>query len=89
MDEDKLRTIRREPRFAQELAAIEPDIEKADEFMEGAEIILCREPTYGHRLGNSDVYFIPGWSVDLNVYYTFNDDEVFLISICRMEPPEP
>ena len=88
MPNDKLRTIIREPRFDKELAAIEPDIERADDFLEGVETILSREPTFGHRLGHSNVYFIPGWAVDLNVYYAFNDDEVFLLSICRMEPPE-
>lgn len=88
MSDDKLRTVVREKRFSDELAEIVPDIQRADEFMEGVETILRREPTYGHRLGNSQVYFIPGWAVDLNIYYTFDDDEVFLLSICRMEPPE-
>ncbi len=83
------RTIVREPRFEQELSANEADIERADEFLEGVENILCREPQHGHRLGNSHVYFIPGWTVDLNIYYTFNDNEVFLLSICKMAPPEP
>jgi hypothetical protein len=83
------RTIVRAPRFEQELAAIESDVKRADEFLEGVENVLCREPQYGHRLGNSNVYFIPGWSIDLNVYYTFNDDMVFLLSICKMAPPEP
>lgn len=84
-----LRTIIREPRFEQEMAAIEPNVQRADEFLEGVETILSRDPQYGHRLGDSHVYFIPGWTVDLNIYYTFNDDEVFLLSICRMAAPEP
>jgi len=84
-----LRTIIRNHRFAQELEAIESDIERADEFMIGVENVLSREPNSGHRLGESHVYYIPGWTVDLNVYYTFNDDEVFLLSICKMAPPEP
>jgi hypothetical protein len=83
------RTIVREARFERELGAIEPNVERADEFLEGVESILCREPQYGHRIGNSHVYFIPGWTVDLNIYYTFNDEEVFLLSICRMAPPAP
>jgi hypothetical protein len=83
------RTIIREPRFEKELSAIVPKVERADEFLEGVENILCREPQYCHKIGNSHVYFIPGWTVDLNIYYTFNDEEVFLLSICKMEPPTP
>ena len=84
-----LRTVIRNNRFEQELEAIEPDVKRADDFMIGVENVLAREPNCGHRLGESHVYFIPGWTVDLNVYYTFNDDEVFLLSICKMAPPEP
>jgi hypothetical protein len=85
----KIREIIKEPRFEQEMAAIEPNVKRADEFLEGAETLLCREPQIGHRLGNSHVYFIPGWTIDLNIYYTFNEDYVFLLSICRMAAPEP
>jgi hypothetical protein len=84
-----LRTIIKDTRFEQEMEAIEADVKRADEFIEGVENILSRDPESGHRLGNSYVYFIPGWTVDLNVYYTFNDNEVFLLSICRMTPPAP
>ena len=85
----KLRDVFRNARFEQEIAAIEPDVERADEFLEGAETLLARDPQIGHRLGNSHVYFIPGWTIDLNIYYTFDDDRVFLLSICKMAPPEP
>ena len=86
---DNIRDIVRDPRFEQELAQIESDVQRADEFLEGAETILAREPQFGHRLGNSNVYFIPGWTIDLNIYYTFDDERVILLSICRMAPPEP
>jgi hypothetical protein len=84
-----LRTIIKNPRFEAELLQIEPNIQRADAFIEGVEWLLCREPQIGTRLGHSHVYFVPGWTIDLNVYYTFNDDEVFFLSICRMEPPAP
>jgi len=84
-----LRTVIRSKEFDQELSAIEPDVKRADEFIEGAETILSREPEIGHKIGNSRVYFIAGWTVDLNLYYTFNEDEVILLSICKMAPPAP
>jgi len=84
-----IRTIIKNPRFERELQALEPNVRRADEFLEGVEEILCREPQTGHRLGNSHVYFLPGWTIDLNVYYTFTDNEVILLSICPMAPPEP
>jgi hypothetical protein len=84
-----LRTIVKNPRFEEEMTAIEEDVKRADDFLNGVEKILRREPECGTRLGRSHVWFIPGWTVDLNIYYTFNDDEVFLLSICKMAPPEP
>ncbi len=84
-----LRTVIRSERFERELSAIEPNVKRADEFLEGAETILSREPELGHRLGNSQVYFIAGWTVDLSLYYTFSHDEVILLSICKMTPPAP
>jgi hypothetical protein len=84
-----IRTIVRNARFEQEIASLESNVKRADEFLEGVEEILSREPQSGHRLGNSHVYFISGWTIDLNVYYTFTDNEVILLSICQMTPPEP
>lgn len=73
-------------RFEDELRAIESNARRADEFLRGAEWTLCREPTAGTRLRReSDVWFLPmaetPTSEVLNVYYTFNDETVFFLSI--------
>ncbi len=86
---DKLRTIVKNSRFEKELEAIEPTIEKADEFLEGVEMVLARLPECGHQIGNSRVWFIPGWTVDLAIYYTFDEERVVLLSICKTTPIEP
>jgi hypothetical protein len=86
---DKLREIVRNSRFEEELLSIEPHVKKADEFLEGVEMVLARLPECGHRIGNSTVWFIAGWTVDLAIYYTFDEDRVVLLSICRTTPIEP
>jgi len=86
---DRLRDVFRNSQFAEELAALEPNIERADSFLEGVEMVLARLPECGSQLGSSHVWFIPGWSVDLAIYYTFNADRVILLSICKTTPIEP
>ena len=86
---DKLRTIVKNSRFEKELEAIGPTIEEADEFLEGVEMVLARLPECGHQIGNSRVWFIPGWTVDLAIYYTFDEERVVLLSICKTTPIEP
>jgi hypothetical protein len=85
----KLRSIVRNSQFGKELDEIEPHVERADELLEGVENVLARLPQCGQRLGESDVWFIAGWTVDLAIYYTFNDESVFLLSICRTKPIMP
>lgn len=45
--EGKIRTIVRDERFEYEMAKLEPNIRRADEFVEGAETILSRDPEAG------------------------------------------
>jgi hypothetical protein len=86
---DKLREIVRNSRFEKELRAIEPHVEKADEFLEGVEMVLARLPECGHRIGNTPVWFIAAWTVDLAIYYTYDEDRVVLLSISKTAPLEP
>jgi hypothetical protein len=86
---DRLRDIAKNTRFEQELAALEPNIERADEFLEAVEMVLARMPECGTQIGNSRVWFIPGWTVDLAIYYTFDADRVILLSICKTPPIQP
>jgi hypothetical protein len=86
---EKLRDIFRNQRFEQEVAAIEPNVKRTDEYLEGVEIVLARLPECGTRLGNSSVWFISGWTVDLAIYYTFDDNKVVLLSICKTPQIEP
>jgi len=82
----KIRNIRKlaEP-FERQLREIIPDARRADEYVEGAERVLSRDPTYGTQLDDSDVWFLPIEHVPdmpaVVLYYTFNDERVFFISI--------
>jgi hypothetical protein len=84
----KIRTIIRDKRFEQEMAGIVRGVRRADEFLEGAETILSRQPESGFQLEGSSVWFISGHTVDLAIYYTFDDDNVYLLSVQRVIPPE-
>ncbi len=68
------------------MADIEPNVKRADEFIEGAETILARNPESGFPLENSTVWFIAGHTVDVALYYTFDDDHVYFLSIQRVPP---
>jgi hypothetical protein len=81
-----VRTIVRTKEFERNLLLIEPDVSRSDEFLEGVEWVLARDPDIGLRL-TEDV-----WSLDtsefaliepMTVYYTFDDDHVWLLSIRR------
>lgn len=81
-----LRTIIRDERFEQELALIEPDIKKADEFLQAVEWALARSPFSGQQILKTPTWIclmkpITGNVSHLAVYYAFNDDCVVLMSI--------
>jgi hypothetical protein len=84
----KIRTIIYDPRFEQDLARIIPTVRRADEFLEGAEQILSRTPEAGYQLEDSNVWFVGGHTVDVALYYTFDDDYVYLLAIEKVAPPE-
>ena len=84
----KIRTIVRDERFELEMAYIEPNVRRADEFAEGAETILSRDPEAGCPLEGSQVWFICGHTVDAALYYTFDTDHVYFLSIEKTKLPE-
>ncbi len=70
------------------MARIVPNVQRADEFLEGAEQVLSRTPEAGYRLADSNVWFIGGHTVDVALYYTFDADHVYLLSVQRVPPPQ-
>jgi len=87
VNQGKIRTIIRTKRFERETARLVPSVRRADEFLEGAETILSRQPEAGFRLENLNVWFISGYTVDVVLYYTFDDDRVYFLSIQKLAPP--
>lgn len=87
-----MRSIVRTDEFERELLLVEPDVARSDEFLEGVEWLLSRDPVAGLQLNNRV------WSLDtsefaliepLTVYYTFDDKRVWLLAIRRpIERPE-
>jgi hypothetical protein len=84
----KIRTVVFDKRFEEELSQIEPHVRRADDFVEGAVTILARDPESGFQLGDSQVWFICGHTVDAALYYTFDADHVYFLSIERTKLPE-
>lgn len=83
---DKFRTIVKNPLFEQDLSKLEFDAVRADEFTEGAEFVLSRNPEYGTKI-TRDVWFLPMWQPSegkrVNLYYTFDQDRIFFLSLQR------
>ena len=70
------------------MARIVSSVRRADEFLEGAETILSRNPQAGCRLDDSNVWFIAGHTVDVALYYTFDDDYVHFLAVEKVAPPQ-
>jgi hypothetical protein len=84
----KIRTVIYDERFEYELAYIENHVKRADAFVDGAVTILSRNPEAGCRLDTSNVWFVCGHTVDAALYYTFDEDHVYFLSIERTKLPE-
>ncbi len=82
----KDRNIVEEALFAKQLAEIEPNVVRADEFIDGAKHVLSREAKMGTQVGpNSCIWFLPMKDVPegppLILYYTFDDQKVYSLSV--------
>ncbi len=76
-----------------DLEAIEADVQRADEFLEGVETVLSRSPMSGlQSKPDSPIWCIPSvyerTMTSLIVYYTFDEDYVWLLSIRKTEAPK-
>jgi hypothetical protein len=82
---ERLRRAIREHRFEDELRVLIRDAIQADEFVEGAEFLLVRNPEIGTQIAeNSPVWFLPMAPVSdrqIALFYTFDDATVWLLSI--------
>ncbi len=81
----KFWTVVREHRFEKELRSLIRDVIRADEFVEGAEFVLARDPTTGTQVSvNPPVWLMPMALIDqdqITLYYAFNETTVWLLSI--------
>ncbi len=60
---------------------------RADEFVDGVVRILCRNPRAGAQIGER-IWLIPMAIGPHVIYYTFDDDSVYLHSIKAVDPPK-
>ena len=93
MPPDKRWAIIEEHRFSFELQALIPRAQRADEFIDGAKNVLCRDPRRGKQIGNSHVWFLPLEDIPgllpIVLYYTFDDNFVNFLSITEtLYPPQ-
>ena len=85
--------IVREEAFEEELLFLIHDAREADEFVEGAEFILARDPLAGDCIGGEPLLFVmpmaPVRGQQVSLFYTFNKLTVFFVSIRIIYPPVP
>jgi hypothetical protein len=88
------REVIEQPRFVEELKAIHRDARRADDFVDGARWALGRDPSVGTHIGKGHVWILPIAEFEsadpVALFYTFDDDHVYLLSIRKtVYPPEP
>lgn len=76
--------------FVKELEEIEKDIRRADEFLRGVTNLISRFPTEGkHRDTIKNIW---AWAMNESpsvvIYYTFNEQNIWLLSIKKFEKEE-
>lgn len=81
----KLLEIVENAQFVDELQELEPDAVRADEFVEGAKFVLSRNPRAGTMV-SEHVWFLPMWPEPAVIFYTFDEDHVYLLSIEKTKP---
>jgi hypothetical protein len=77
------RQVIRERSFERQLRALIEDAREADDFVEGAEFILARDPKIGTQLDDG-IWFLPMAPIgraQVALYYTFDDSTVTLLAI--------
>ena len=83
----------REEAFEEELAFLIHNAREADEFVEGAEYILARDPCAGRFIGGEpELWFMPMAPIrgqQVSLFYTFNDLTVFFVSVRIIYPQIP
>ena len=86
---DHLRRVICEHRFERDLQALIADAADTDRFVEGAEFLLARDPEIGFQLEPASViWFLPMAPINgkqVSLYYTFDEETVWLLSIARVE----
>ena len=80
------RNIIYEKQFEDELKALEPDSERADDLIRGIEWILQRHPRHGTPVSVSDppLWFVPAadlFGLSYVIYYTYSDKKIYFLSI--------
>lgn len=68
------------------MRALIQDAREADDFVEGAEFVLARDPEVGSPLGEG-IWFLPMapiGGVQVALYYTFDDSMVTLLAIASV-----
>jgi len=81
----KMRVLVRDAVFEADAAEICGSIKKADDFLEGVDLVLARYPECGTRLHKSHVWFLPAHTIPVVLYYTFDDEKVYLLSVQKTE----
>jgi len=89
------RTIRQEPKFNEQLAALGVSHKRLDEVMEGVSFALSRHPEQFPRVPGTQISIIktPVYpnAPSLRIFFTYSEEEVHLLVVefCEEEVPPP
>lgn len=84
------RTVVRQAEFEADLDALTGDMEirRVDEFLMGAEWVLCRNPEAGSRVAEDpEVWMLPMYKLGepVALYYTFTDNKIWFEGIASLD----
>jgi len=85
---DNHREIIENPRFVEERNALDPNVRRMDEILRGVCGVLSKNPRLGKETANPRIWAMPTEEYDtapLVVYYSFNEQCVWLESLVRAE----
>ena len=80
------RQVIRQRSFERQLRELIEDAREADDFVEGAEFVLARDPEAGSPL-DDEIWFLPMAPIrgaQVALYYTFDDSTVRLLAIASV-----
>lgn len=90
---DKTRRVVQTTGFKRDFERLKTEVSRLEDFVIGAEEILCRKPDIGRRTAHDYILALPMTEVpgnpQVSLYYGYNDNEVIFFVLAKEGDPRP